>query len=78
MNMWLGLVDFEKAFDTVEHVPLWKVLKEQGLSDAYIGLLRKLYANQCAAVHTDVKSRTFSITRGVKQGDPISAILFIA
>ena len=29
-EIWLGLVDYEKAFDTVEHEPLWKMLREQG------------------------------------------------
>ena len=30
-ELWLGLIDFEKAFDTVEHDVLWEVLKDQGL-----------------------------------------------
>ena len=34
--------------------------------------------DQVAYVSTDTKSKSFSLTRGVKQGDPISALLFIA
>jgi hypothetical protein len=76
--LWLALVDFEKAFDTVEHSPLWKVLEQQGVPSHYIKLLELLYTDQQAYVQAGVKSRMFSIERGVKQGDPISALLFIA
>jgi hypothetical protein len=77
-DLWLGLVDFEKAFDTVEHDALWKVLAEQGVSQGYICLLRKLYKDQTACVQAGAASREFALSRGVKQGDPISALLFIA
>ena len=76
--VWLALVDFEKAFDTVEHGPLWEVLKSQGVPVHYIVLLKRLYRDQTASVQAGTRSRTFSISRGVKQGDPISALLFIA
>ena len=74
---WYCLVDFEKAFDTIEHAALWKCLNEQKVPATYIKLLCGLYAEQLAYVKTDVSSRTFSLLRGVKQGDPLSALLFI-
>ncbi len=33
--VWLAVVDFEKAFDTVEHGSLWKVLQSQGVPCRY-------------------------------------------
>ena len=72
------LVDFEKAFDTVEHDTLWTVLEEQGVHAAYIDLIKTLYKDQTATVTAGCRSRTFSLQSGVKQGDPISALLFIA
>jgi len=77
-NLWLGLVDFEKAFDTVEHTQLWETLLDQGVPQHYVLLLSLLYADQVATVQTDARSRSFKISRGVKQGDPVSALLFIA
>ena len=71
------MVDFEKAFDIVEHPSLWDVLKQQGVPIHYINLLNVLLSNQEAYVQTSVQSRTFSFGRGVKQGDPMSALLFI-
>ena len=76
--IWLTLVDFTKAFDSVDQGSLWSVLREQSLPEEYICLLQKLYSGACAYVQTDVASRTFCLQRGVKQGDPISALLFIA
>lgn len=76
--IWLALVDFEKAFDTVEHASLWRVLREQNIPQEYISLLESIYSNQEAFVNAGQDSRLFSIGRGVKQGDPLSALLFIA
>jgi len=74
---WFVLIDYAKAFDTVEHAMLWRVLREQQLPESYIALLRRLYEEQRAYVKTSVSSRWFRIGRGVKQGDPLSALLFI-
>ena len=75
--MFVGLADFEKAFDTIEHRELWKVLRQIGIDDRYIAMLQRLYEGQMANVYLGVPSRSFSL-RGVKQGDPISGLLFIA
>ena len=48
--LWLGLVDFEKAFDTIEHDSLWSALEELGVDVTYINLLKTLYSKQFACV----------------------------
>ena len=78
IELWVCLVDFEKAFDTVEHATLWKVLEDHEVHSAYVDLLKVLYNGQTATVMAGCRSRKFSLQRGVKQGDPISALLFIA
>ena len=78
MPMWLAMVDFEKAFDTIDQTVLWNVLRRQGLPDTYLTLLKSLYHDQVAYVHAGARSRDISIERGVGQGDPLSALLFIA
>ena len=77
VDLWLGLVDVEKAFNTVDHGMLWKTLAEQGGEAGYIFLMQKLYSSQLATVSASCESCEFPIERGVKQGDPISALLFI-
>ncbi|MDX7589566.1 reverse transcriptase domain-containing protein, partial [Enterobacter kobei] len=41
-----------KAFDSVDHHKLWKILKEMGIPDHLTCLLRNLYAGQEATVRT--------------------------
>ena len=76
LPLWFVLIDFTKAFDTVDRGMLWKVLEEQGVPAHYVSLLQSLYSGQQAYVRTDVSSRRFSIFRGVRQGDPISPLFF--
>ena len=57
---------------------MWAALAELGVSQAYVDVLKVLYSSQFATVAAGAKSRTFSLERGVKQGDPISPLLFIA
>ena len=47
-----GFTDYAKAFDSVDHNKLWKILKEMGIPDHLICLLRNLYAGQEATVRT--------------------------
>ena len=45
-------IDSAKAFDCVDHNKLWKILKEMGIPDHLICLLRNLYAGQEVTVRT--------------------------
>ena len=74
--LWVSALDFKKAFDMVSHGSLWKALQEQGVHSGYVNLIKKLYSDQHGIVKTDVTSKLFSIQRGVKQGDPLSSLLF--
>ena len=44
--------DYAKAFHCVDHNKLWKILKEMGIPDHLICLLRNLYAGQETAAKT--------------------------
>ena len=45
-NICFCFIDYAKAFDCVDHIKLWKILKEMGVSDHLTCILRNLYAGQ--------------------------------
>ena len=51
-NIYFCFIDYAKAFDSVDHNKLWKILKEMGILDHLTCPLRNLYAGQEAAVRT--------------------------
>ena len=76
-NTYFFLIDYPKAFDCVDHNKLWKILKEMGIPDHLICLLRTLYAGQEATVRTGHGTTDwFQIGKGVHQGYILSPCLF--
>ena len=51
-NIYFCFIDYAKAFDYVDHNKLWKILKEMGIPDHLIYLLRNLYTSEEATVRT--------------------------
>ena len=76
-NIYFCFIDYAKAFDCVDHNELWKILKEMGIPDHPICLLRNLYADQEATVRTGHGTTDwFQIGKGVRQGCILSPCLF--
>ena len=68
-NICFCFIDYAKAFDCVDHNKLWKMLKEMGIPDHLICLLRNLYAGQEATVRTKHGTvNWFQIEKEVHQG----------
>ena len=69
-TIYFCFVDYAKAFDSVDHNKLWKILKEMGIQDHLTCLLRNLYADQEATFRTGHGTTDwFQIGQGVCQGD---------
>ena len=76
-NIYFFFIDYAKAFDCVDHNKLWKILKEMGLSDHLICLLRNLYAGKEATIRTGLGTTDwFQIGKGIRQGCILSTCLF--
>ena len=76
-NIYFCFIHYAKAFDCVDHNELWKIMKEMGLPDHLICLLRNLYAGQEATVETGHGTTDwFQIGKGVRQGCISSPCLF--
>ena len=76
-SIYFCFIDYAKAVDCVDHNKLWKILKDMGIPDHLICLLRNLYADQEATVRTGHGTTDwFQIGKGVRQGCILSPCLF--
>lgn len=70
-------LDAEKAFDRVEWVFLIHVLEVFGFGSGFINWVKLIYTEPRASVLTNGQmSPFFQLSRGTKQGDPLSPLLF--
>jgi hypothetical protein len=75
--MCLVSLDFDRAFDRVAHPYLFKILRAYGISDLACDKLKELYVGATARVQVNKRrSRPFEIMSGVRQGCPLSKVLF--
>ena len=79
LPLCIAYIDYEKAFDSVEHDVIFKALRNTGINEAYINIIEYIYTDATAKVHIEKQmSDEIKILRGVRQGDPISPKLFTA
>jgi hypothetical protein len=71
-------VDFRKAFDIVPQDLLWQVLVKMGIVGRFMQCLQSIYSQDIVRVMhpTEGLSAQFSCGIGVKQGCPLSPLLF--
>lgn len=73
----IATLDMEKAFDTVEWVYLWEVLRRMGFPLKFIDWIRTLYTGPLACIKINGSlSPPFPLQRGTIQGCPFSPALF--
>ncbi|KAL7836057.1 hypothetical protein SRHO_G00284040 [Serrasalmus rhombeus] len=71
-------VDLEKAFDCVPRGILWEVLREYGVHSSLLRAIQALYKQSRSLVRmAGSKSDFFPVRVGLRQGCPLSPILFI-
>ena len=70
-------VDFSKAFDTLPCKQLWNRLEDLGIHGCMLNAIKSYYANVQTCVATPSgHTGLFGCTMGVKQGCPLSPLLF--
>ena len=71
-------LDQEKAFDRISHKFMIKTLKAFGFGKRFINWVKIVYNNTKSAVKINgYLTPVFSIERGVRQGCPLSALLYV-
>ena len=71
-------VDVQKAFDSVNHLFLITALKKLSFGETFIKWIQILLRNQeSCIINGGTTTKYFKLQKGTRQGDPISAYLFI-
>ena len=78
MSGTLVAIDFEKAFNSLDHTYHFKVLNAFDFGPSSIQWIRTLYSNvSSCTINNGFTSDCFAVGRCVRQGDPLSPLLFI-
>uniref|UniRef100_A0A8D8SMX4 Craniofacial development protein 2 n=1 Tax=Cacopsylla melanoneura TaxID=428564 RepID=A0A8D8SMX4_9HEMI len=76
-DIYACFVDYQKAFDRVQHSKMIKALQETGLDGKDLKIIANLYWNQVSSVKLEGENtNNVQILRGVRQGCVLSPVIF--
>ena len=74
----LVFIDFKKAFDSLNHETMFKILTAYGVPTRMLGAIKLCYQNlRAKVVSPDGDTDIFKIHAGVMQGDTLAPFLFV-
>jgi hypothetical protein len=77
-DLWMAFVDLEKAFDRVPREVVWWALRNLGVDEWLVSVIRAMYADTSTMVRLNGRvSKGFGVRVGLHQGSVLSPLLFI-
>jgi exonuclease III len=78
IDIYAAFIDIAKAYDSVDRVLLWKILAHIGIPPQLVTVIKRLYdESRCCIFMDGERSAWFSTSIGLKQGCPLSCLLFL-
>ena len=76
-TLHMAFIDLEKAYDRVPRQEIWRCLRERGVVEKYVRVVRELYRNVKTSVRSTVgETEGFQVRVGLHQGSALSPLLF--
>ena len=76
--LYMAFVDYEKAFDSIQHRAVFEALRAHGVQEKYINIIKETYADGVAQIRTERLSGKIKIVKGVRQVDTLLPVILTA
>ncbi|VDP43410.1 unnamed protein product [Schistosoma margrebowiei] len=77
-SLYINLIDYEKAFDSVDRTTIWKLSRYYGVPMKIVNITRNPYDGlNCEIRHGEQLTDSFDGKTGVRQGCLLSPFLFL-
>ena len=76
-TLHMVFIDLEKAYDRVPREEVWRGLREKGVQEKYVKVIKECYKDVMTSVRSTVgKTDEFKVGVGLHQGSALSPLLF--
>ena len=77
-KLYVGFIDYEKAFDSVWQSGMIHKLQKEGIKGKFLKVIKSMYSSirSCEMVNQNTMTESSLCNKGIRQGDGLSPVLF--